>query len=511
MAISSITTSRSYLTKQVTSLNRTLQEKTAQLATGKQGTTYGSVGNNRLMDLQLTQRVRLIESFETTITRANLHLETLNLTLDRLEDIRLESKAAIDQNNFQLQTDGQTTSQATSEILLYEAVNILNENISGHYLYGGSDAVSDPVAAVDAILDGTATRAGLRTVMEEFYKANLGVNNNGRMDVSTVTTNYTAGVPTDSTFTIAEDGAHDFGFDIGTVTSTLSNTTITGPSGTDPDTFDIQFTDQPVLGESITIELTLPPDHSEPLTLSLEAVSEGSADGTFVIGADIDETANNLRDKINEFLEEQAKTTLRAASDTWAGDSFFDTYGGGEPMRVDGPPYETATALTGGAATTVNWYTGENSATTDARDDKDAIIDNDLTVKYGVRANEEGLSDLIKSLAVFVAADFSDGDAAAEQYHTELADDMWSILAPADVDESGIANISTEIAIAYKTVQDTADRHVQTKSTYQTTIDEIEGVDKELLAAEILQLQTNIEASYRASSIVYNLTLADYI
>ncbi|NVK34191.1 MAG: hypothetical protein HWE23_06915 [Rhodobacteraceae bacterium] len=121
------------------------------------------------------------------------------------------------------------------------------------------------------------------------------------------------------------------------------------------------------------------------------------------------------------------------------------------------------------------------------------------------------MSDLIKSLSVFVAADFSGGTQTDEVYYGALTSEMWGILAPPGVDESGIANIATEIAIAHKTAADTDMRHTQTKSTFQTTIDEIEGVDKELVAAEILQLKTNIEASYRASSIVYNLSIADYL
>ena len=49
------------------------------------------------------------------------------------------------------------------------------------------------------------------------------------------------------------------------------------------------------------------------------------------------------------------------------------------------------------------------------------------------------------------------------------------------------------------------------KSTYEGTIAEIEGIDQNQVAAEILQLQNNIEVSYRASSIVFNLSLSDYL
>lgn len=513
MAIDTITTSRHYLTKQVTSLSKTLNEKTVQLATGKEGTTYGQVGNSRLLDLALTQKVTRIEAYEETIVQANLHIETLNLTLDRMEDIRIDGKAAMDANDYELQADGQTRTQATAELLLYEAVNLLNTEVAGYYLYGGGVASEDPVSAVDAILNGSGDLAGLRDVMDEFAQANLGVNDNGRLDVSALTTNFAGAVPTDSTFTITEDGTHDFGFDIASVTSTLSNVTVTGPAGTgtDPDTFDVQFTGQPTLGETLSIELTLPPDHTESITLDFTAAASDTAEGTFAVGADLEETATNLLAAINQRLEDEAATTLKTASDLWAADSFFDTFSGADPVRVDGPPYDTATATISGAGTTVEWYVGENASTSDARTDKTAVVDDNLTVNYGVRANEEGLSELIKGLATFVAADFSGGADIDELYYNELTGATRSILAPVSSDESGIVDIATDISIAYRTVDATADRHQVQKSSYQGTIEEIEGVDNELLAAEILQLQTNIQASYRASSIVYQLTLTDFI
>ncbi|MEJ8474838.1 flagellar protein [Roseibium algae] len=510
MAIDTITTSRSYMTKQVTSLSKMMVEKTTQLASEKSSTTFGGLGNNRLLDLELTQRVGQIDAYKETIIQANLHMETLNLTLERLEDLRIDAKAAINSNDFVLQSDGQTRSQETAKVLLHEAVNLLNTEVAGYYLYGGKDAFTDPVAAVEDILEGAGGKDGLKQVMNEFYQANLGANNNGRLDVSALTTNLTLGVPTDSTFTIAEDGAHDFGFDISSVTSGLSNVAITGPTGTDPDSFDVQFTGQPVLGDEISFEFTLPPGHTETFKLDLKATSEGG-EGAFAIGADLAETAENLRVKISEELEKEAQTSLKAISDEWAADNFFDTFGGAEPMRVDGPPFDTSTTLISGAATTVAWYVGENSPTTDARNDKSAIVDNNLEVNYGARANENGLKDIVKSLATFISADFSAATDNDKLYYSSSAASMRAILQPEGADQSGIVDITTDVAIAYRAVKNSDDRHDQMRSSYLTTVDEIEGVDKELLAAEILQLQTNIEASYRASSIVYNLSIVDYL
>ncbi|TYC48616.1 flagellar protein [Rhodobacterales bacterium] len=512
MTISSITTSRAYLTRQLGEMNDMLAEKTTQLARGKVGTTYGDIGDRRLLDIQLTQKVSMIETFEQTITVSNLHLETMTLALERLEDIRQDSKAALDSNDFVLRDSGKTQTQARAELLLNEAVNLLNTEVAGFYVFGGTDAVSDPVATMDLILNGNDSVDGLRTVMSEYQQANLGASGTGRVDTSALTTNYAPGpIPTDSTFTIAEDGAHDFGFDISAVTSGLSNVTVTGPAAADPDSVDIQFTGQPALGEKITIELTLPPDHSETVTMQFTAATSSEQDGDFVVGNDLEETAQNLRDTIAAEIEKHAQTTLKAASDSWASEEFFSTFAGEEPQRVDGPPFDTATALLGGGATTVAWYTGRNTATDDPRTDKNAVIDSNLTVNYGVRANEKPVQELVQALAAFVAADFSGGTQIDEEYYNTLSADLRGYLHPEGVDQSGIIDIATDIAITHRTVNLTEDRHVQMKSSYVGTISDIEGVDKELLAAEILQLQNNIEVSYRATSIIFNLNLSDYL
>ncbi len=511
MSISSVTTSRTYLTQQLGELNDLLTEKTTQLARGKVGTTYGDVGDNRLLDIQLTQKVSMIETYQDTITIANLHLETLTMSLERLEDIRRDSKAALDTNDFVLQDDGQTQTQSRAELLLEEVVNILNTEVAGFYAFGGTDAITDPVSTIEAILDGSGSEDGLRTYVSEYAQANLGSGNNGRLTTSALTTNYTLGVPDDSTFSLTEDGAHDFGFDISAVNSTLTNVTVTGPAAADPDTVDVQFTGQPELGETISVELTLPPDHAETVTIELTAAISNEKEGSFVIGADLEETAQNLRDALTAEIENQAQTTLRAVSDQWASDEFFSTFAGEEPQRVDGPPFDTATALTAGGATTVDWYTGRNTATTDARKDKSAVIDTNLSVDYGVRANETALKELVQSLATFVAADFSGATQTDEEYYNALSTNLRSLLQPPGVDQSGIVDISTDIAIAYRTTSMTDDRHVQMKSSYEGTISEIEGIDQDLVAAQILQLQNNIEVSYRASSIVFNLTLSDYL
>ncbi|NBN63523.1 flagellar protein [Pannonibacter tanglangensis] len=512
MAVGTITSSRGYLTQQLTTLSRTLTEKTAQLATGKVSTTYGGVGNQRQLDLELSQKVKRIEAYQETITMSRLHIKTLNLNLERLEKLRIQAKDAMDLNNFELQADGQTSTQATAEILLTEAISLLNSEVGGHFLFGGSDASKNPVLQMQQILDGVDGKAGLKQVLSEFWQANAGAGQNGRMTVSAQNTTYSGGgAPLTSSFTVSEDGAHTFGFDIKAVTTNMANVTLTPPTGADPDSFGIELTGQPVPGQKISIELGLPPTGARTTRVELTVAASGNAPNTFRVGADLEQTTTNLRNAVMAALTEEAKTTLRGASDEWAANSFFDTFGGTPPMRVAGPPFNTATTLVDGSATTTSWYVGENTATTDPRQDKIAAVDDNLRLGYGVRANERGLANVVKTLSTFIAADFSANTATDEKYYSALADRMKATIQPEGTARSGIVDITTEVAIAFRSIEYTAERHTTLKSGYLGTIAEIEGIDKETLAVEIVQLQTMLEASYRASSIAMKMSLADYL
>ena len=60
-------------------------------------------------------------------------------------------------------------------------------------------------------------------------------------------------------------------------------------------------------------------------------------------------------------------------------------------MRVNGPPFDSATSLIAGTpANTVTWYTGE-MGTDLARGTAVAKVDDALTVSYGARANEQAI------------------------------------------------------------------------------------------------------------------------
>lgn len=55
------------------------------------------------------------------------------------------------------------------------------------------------------------------------------------------------------------------------------------------------------------------------------------------------------------------------------------------------------------------------------------------------------------------------------------------------------------------------DRHKDTRGLLDDLIGDVEGVSKEEVATRILELQTRLEASYQATSMLSRMSLAQYL
>ncbi|MDP1730996.1 MAG: hypothetical protein Q8L54_07435, partial [Devosia sp.] len=209
-------------------------------------------------------------------------------------------------------------------------------------------------------------------------------------------------------------------------------------------------------------------------------------------------------------LEALAKTELAAASTYAAADNFFN--GQGETvMRVDGPPFETATALVAAtSADTVLWYKGENAA--DARGTVTAKIDDNTTVRYGVQANENGIVNLVRALAAMAVETYPAADSSSSGRFDGMADRQMSRLSEAHNNEAGsIEVIAIELTLGKTRMGTVSERLTTGDAQLRTMLEEIEGVSKEEVAMEMLALQTRLEASYRVTALVANLSLVNYL
>jgi len=143
------------------------------------------------------------------------------------------------------------------------------------------------------------------------------------------------------------------------VETTLTGTTVTGPTGA-PATVDVSFSATlPQAGELFRATLDLPDGTQAKLELTATATAP-AGDGEFLIGADETATAANFEAALSASLQSLAQRDLAAASAQAAATNFFEYDAASEPQRVDGPPFDSATALRDAtAADTVYWYKGD--------------------------------------------------------------------------------------------------------------------------------------------------------
>jgi uncharacterized protein YfiM (DUF2279 family) len=180
------------------------------------------------------------------------------------------------------------------------------------------------------------------------------------------------------------------------------------------------------------------------------------------------------------------------------------------PLRVNGPPFATASNLIGGtSANTVSWYTGEVGVGS-ARGTAVARVDQAVTVQYGARANEQALRYQLQNIAVYAAVTTNANNPNSKAQVNALQQRISANLAPQSGQQS-IQDMQAEIAGAQAAIKAATDRQTQLKGMAQTMLDSIEGINQDEVATKILALQTNLQASYQTTSMLYQTTLTKYL
>jgi hypothetical protein len=184
------------------------------------------------------------------------------------------------------------------------------------------------------------------------------------------------------------------------------------------------------------------------------------------------------------------------------------------PLRVSGSPLGTATSLTNGSANTVAWYTG-NSGPGSARSTASVQIDSTQSVQFGAQANETAIRTLVQQTAVYAAvsalpsASDPTGQIAAQQIGA-LSQRVAANLTP-QLGQQTISDIQTDFANAQTTMKDAGARQTQAKAALQSLVDQTEGITQAEVAAQILQLQNNLQASYQTTSMLSQLSLVKFL
>ena len=74
-----------------------------------------------------------------------------------------------------------------------------------------------------------------------------------------------------------------------------------------------------------------------------------------------------------------------------------------------------------------------------------------------------------------------------------------------------ISDIETDLASAQVSLSAAKDRHQQTSATLSDFLQQIEGVSNEDVGAQILALQTRMQASMQTTAMLFQTSLVNYL
>ena len=619
MSISSINYGSSLLGQSVQNINTQLTNLSTQLSSGVKSTDYAGMGVNEGFAIAARAQLANITAFGDTMTNVTTTINAANTVLQSLSKTAGEVQSEASATPQNLTSTGQTIGQQNALSQLSAMVGMLNTQVGDRYIFSGSAINTPAVVSADDILNGNGTQAGLKQVIADRQQADLGTNGLGRLVLSQ---------PTATSVQVAEDVAGSpFGLKLNAVSSSLTNATVTGPSGS-PAAVSIDMTaGNPQPNDQINFTFNEPDGTTDSIQLTATNTSPPPT-GSFTIGATPAATAANLNAALNASISTLANTSLLAASAVAAGNDFFNTstaignvanntlsapitgatalsgptgtdslqngfsagdtitvngqtitfvasgasgnnqinitdnvqtllskidaltgtstpstvtggavtlngnsastlsvtstnptafaalgFPGGQatatPLRVSGSPLGSATSLVNGSASTVQWYTG-NSGPGSARASSTVRIDSSQVVQFGARANEQAIRQALQSVATYAAVSVSPSGTNSPAEISALSQRVAASLTPQPGQQT-ISDIQTDFATAQTAMKDAQARQTQTQTALQNLISDTEGIDQNQVASQILQLQTNLQASYQTTAMLSQLSLVKFL
>ena len=500
MSVSAVGSQSALAIQQLVSMRAQFDDLQRQLSTGQKSDTYAGLGLNRGVTVSLNAQLSAITGYDDSINNVTARISLMNTALTRMSAIGNTVKAAIVQGNTTGNGSGTSLAQQTAQSSLDEMLGLLNTQAGDRYLFSGRATDQPAVATLDHILNGNGTQAGLKQLISERKQADLGADGLGRLAINQ---------PTATSVSVSEDAAPPFGLKLVSVNSNLTNGSVTGPTGT-PATLSIDLSGGvPNAGDTVDLRFNLPDGSSTNLTLTA-STKQPPGPNEFAIGATPAATAANLQAALTTAVGKLAGGALTAASAVAASNDFFNADSNNPPQRVAGPPFDTATAMTAGsAANSVIWYTGE-AGSGSARATATARIDPSLAVSYGARANEDGIRTLVQNIATLAAVTVSPTDPNAADLSNALNQRLTANLSGSAGTQS-ITNIESDLANAQGSMSAATSRHQQTSATLNDFLQQIQGVSNEEVGAQILTLQTRMQASMQTTAMLFQTSLINYL
>jgi flagellar hook-associated protein 3 FlgL len=401
-------------------MRRELDELQRQMATGQKSQTFGGLGLERRASLDFRGKLSAIDGYMASIKDAQLRVTMMTQGLERLTAMAGSTKSELSPPKFDPGSDGRTSAQVAAEDRLKLAIDILNSEIAGRHVFVGRASDKAPVIDYKTIMDGNATRLGLKDMIAE----RLAVDQGGGLSQAALATASGGGI---ESLTIATTDANRYGIKVLGLGESMVNVALPGGANAagvtiaaGVTTAQLDFTGLPNAGEGFQLQTQLPDGTVQ--ILSFTAVAGPAGPGEFQIGVDAATTRDNASAAITTALSAlTAADDFRASSSVAAAQEFF-AQSAGNP--IPGGTYSMPVAI---------WYVGDDDTATVpiGRDTAPVRADESYVVGTGARANEAPLRNFMAQLGALAATSFTNDSAGRLRYEA-LADKIRSNLAPPD-------------------------------------------------------------------------------
>jgi flagellar hook-associated protein 3 FlgL len=382
------------------------------------------------------------------------------------------------------------------------------DGVTQDFTFRAVNGPVDPLANPKEYAIGVSRGQSLKNLQETI------VSTIGELEapIKTGRLNAAVGIPDDKTVRLEEANPPTiFGYKLASASTTSSKINVSAIAG-NPANMSVKFMGNPRAGESVTINLTMPDGTSTPVRL--EAVDREPATGQFRIGANAEETAANFEAALKLKLDQTSKTELVAASSFAAADDFFTADGVARRLDLNGVDAENATVFAiANTRETVKWYTGEVGDPGDnPRHSATAQVDDSTKVGYGVRANEGGLRELVKTLAAMSSQEYDINDTTSKARFSAMVErQMASTSSSTATNDGSIEQIGLELGVVRATVGGASERNTAFAGQLETLLSQVETVSMEETVMQLLALKTRLEASYQTTATVAGLSLVNYL
>ena len=295
---------------QLTGLKSQLDALSTQLSTGRTSETYGGLGSGRVTALATQGTLSALDGYGSAITAGQTRAKLAVASLTQVTSVATSTSAAL-RNGLQSVTLGDTASKALAVNNLGSALDALNQSAGGAYLFGGRDASTQPVLGLDAILNGATSAtgtalAGLKTLVAEQVKADVGAGGTGRLSVAQ---------PPGTSVSLTEDSSGEaranFGFSIAKATTTGTALTASTTAGV-PATASASFAAAPSEGQRFRVVVNQADGSQKTIDFTATAGTGSSVENPFPVVA----TATGAKAALDALVAPGTLASVQSAQTT---------------------------------------------------------------------------------------------------------------------------------------------------------------------------------------------------